>query len=341
MIATLNKRAAVAVAKFVALHDRLSLASGGSVEEIMRQVVVESGLQQALKESGDEGDQDRLANIEELITAGREFDNQNPGRGHLEDFLEQACLVNDTDAWEADDDRVTLMTMHAAKGLEFPVVFVIAVEEGLLPHERSRESPEQLEEERRLLFVGITRAREELHLSLSRYRDFRGQQRMSVPSQFLLELPHEELENSEMLFPDPSWGDHRQQDDERDHIHEDPGPDVTVSDDGGSMGDDTETAAAESDEFEFAPPRAADLRLKTAAAMIEAPPASVDAAATPATFPDQFQQGMVVQHPEYGLGKIMAVNGTGVKRAATVHFASAAGEKKFLLIHSRLTLVRR
>src|SRR5207245_4840351 len=83
----------------------------------------------------------------------------------------------------------TLMTLHASKGLEFPVVFIIAVEEGLLPHERSRENAEMVEEERRLAFVGMTRAKEELELSMATYREFRGQRRMSVPSKFLMELP--------------------------------------------------------------------------------------------------------------------------------------------------------
>src|SRR5262249_34500733 len=115
-------------------------------------------------------------------------------------FLEESCLVNDTDAWEADDDRVTLMTLHASKGLEFPVVFIVALEEGLMPHERARQN-DDLEEERRLLFVGITRAREQLHLSRAIKREFRGQRRRTVPSQFLMELPR-----AEMQVVEPEYG---------------------------------------------------------------------------------------------------------------------------------------
>src|SRR5690606_27071679 len=92
------------------------------------------------------------------------------------------------------NDKVTLMTLHAAKGLEFPVVYIIAVEDGLIPHERSRDYPSQLEEERRLLFVGITRAEEQLQMSMATYREFRGQRRMAVPSQFFMELPRDEME---------------------------------------------------------------------------------------------------------------------------------------------------
>ena len=194
MIEGLNKRAAVGVAKFVSLFDHLSVATTEPVEEILGRVLSESGYQQFLKESEDEEDQERLANIEELLTAAREFDETHPDSGALEAFLEQAALVNDTDAWEVDDDRVTLMTVHAAKGLEFPVVFMIALEEGIFPHERSRNDEDQLEEERRLLFVGITRAQQELHLSRACYRHYRGQFRPTVPSAFLMELPQDELE---------------------------------------------------------------------------------------------------------------------------------------------------
>jgi DNA helicase-2/ATP-dependent DNA helicase PcrA len=322
LIESLTKRAAVAVAKFVAIYDRLSVASTGPVEEIMRRVLAESGYQLALQESDDEGDQERLANIEELITAAREFDEQNAGHNRLEGFLEQASLVNDTDAWEVDDDRVTLMTMHAAKGLEFPVVFVIAVEEKLLPHERSRESQADLEEERRLLFVGLTRAREELQLSLARYREFRGARRMSVPSQFLLELPREELDMTEMLFADAHW-EADEQGNEAVHMES------------GEMGDDSQSDRADSADIEFAPPPA-NLRLTTAAAMVEAATMTAAAPVRAAVPPDHFQQGMVVQHPEYGLGKITAIDGQGPKRAATVLFASTAGEKRFYLVHSHL-----
>ncbi len=330
LIESLNKRAAVAVAKFVAMYDRLSLVSHSAVQQIMREVLEQSGYRALLAESEDPQDQERLANIEELITAGHEYDDQNPGSGQLEGFLEQACLVNDTDAWEVDDDRVTLMTMHAAKGLEFPVVFVIAIEEGLLPHERSRNSPDELEEERRLLFVGLTRAREELHLSWSRYRDYRGTPRMSVPSQFLMELPREELEAAELLWTqagEPSADDAHDAHD---------GHDAAPNEDE-AMGDDSRFESDNGDQLDFAPEKFAGVRLTTAAAM--AAPAAAPAAisARPAIAPDDFFQGMIVQHPSYGLGKITAISGIGPKRSATVTFAAGAGERKFLLIHSQLS----
>ncbi len=197
----IGPRPAKLLAGFVTLVDRLAAAAGGPVEEIVGLVLSETGYQRRLRESNDEEDLQRLANIEELLTVARDFDERRPplrggarGAGQLEAFLEETCLVNDTDAWETEADRVTLMTLHASKGLEFPVVYLIAVEEGLLPHERSREHPEQLEEERRLMFVGITRAQQELQLSTARYRDFRGQRKLTIPSSFLMELPREEME---------------------------------------------------------------------------------------------------------------------------------------------------
>ena len=145
--------------------DRADFGRSGPIEELLGLVLSETGYEAMLKASGDEEDEERLANIQELLTVAREFDERHPAiaagpGGHLEAFLEETALVNDTDDWETQLDRVTLMTLHASKGLEFPCVYLVAVEEGLLPHERSRGEAEQLEEERRLMFVGITRAQQ-------------------------------------------------------------------------------------------------------------------------------------------------------------------------------------
>ena len=303
LIESLNKRAAVSVAKFISMFDRLNLIARGPMEEIIGHVLSETGYAELLRQSDNEEDQERLANIEELLTAARQFDEHNPGGGHLEAFLEEASLVNDTDAWEVSDDRATMMTLHAAKGLEFPVVFMIAMEEGVLPHERSREHPDQIEEERRLMFVGITRAKEELQLSLARYREFRGTRRMTVPSQFLMELPRDLMHVIEPKFTEISWQDI------------DPSPDPVPA----PM---PETTSA----------RIGPVQLTTAAQMLS----GGQAAETSTISPDAFQQGMLVRHPEYGLGKILALSGAGAKRSATVAFASNAGQKKFQLVHSPL-----
>ena len=105
------------------------------------------------------------------------------------DFLENITLASDVDGWDEQQDCVSVMTMHAAKGLEFPVVYMVAVEQGILPHERSLGRDEEVEEERRLAFVGMTRAKEELYLCHARMREFRGKTLYAVPSMFLDELP--------------------------------------------------------------------------------------------------------------------------------------------------------
>ena len=110
-----------------------------------------------MQADGRDNGEDRLANLDELITAAREFDQQNPGAS-IQDFLAEITLASAIDRWDQETGAVTLMTLHAAKGLEFPVVFIVALEEGLLPHSRANENDNQMEEERRLLFVGITRA---------------------------------------------------------------------------------------------------------------------------------------------------------------------------------------
>ncbi|MEX0939008.1 MAG: UvrD-helicase domain-containing protein [Pirellulales bacterium] len=297
LIESLHKRAAVQVAKFVAMCDRLREIATAPVEEVLGTILSESGYRQQYEGSDFEEDQNRLANIEELLTDARQFDEQHSGDAPLEDFLEQACLVNDTDDWETSTDKVTLMTLHAAKGLEFPVVFVIAIEHGLLPHERNCDDPQRVEEERRLMFVGITRAQEELHLSYANQRDFRGQRRHSIPSEFLMQLPREELEIVE-LDDITAWY-----------------PSEPV----------VETKAT--------PPTRVTTPssgLTTAGQL-----AGQAVAQPPRVSPDAFAQGMTVIHPEYGPGKIISLSGEGRGRKATISFPTA-GQKKFVLANCSL-----
>jgi DNA helicase-2/ATP-dependent DNA helicase PcrA len=330
VIEGLTKRAAVAVARFVAMYDHVQLAATGPVEEIMGLVLAETGYRQSLVDSDSEEDEERLANIEELLTAAREFDEVNPGDGALEGFLEQASLVNETDAWEVDDDRATLMTLHAAKGLEFPVVFIVAVEDGLLPHERSRDWLDQTEEERRLFFVGITRAQEELYLSLAKYRSFRGQSRLTIPSRFLTELPVAEMDVQDFSWAAPLHSRHLAPRDEAFPPWEGEAPAEP------EFCSPTRERGGEGLQKEETPPvrlmTGAQLSVGATGVADETPPAEQ----SPAVSADVFHHGMVVRHPKYGLGKIIALSGNGPKRTATVAFVEGHGEKRFILAHSPL-----
>jgi DNA helicase-2/ATP-dependent DNA helicase PcrA len=196
-IPAIKGKAAVGLRDFRQLMYDLSKLADAQPDEVIRQVLDRSGYRRVFQDSTDVEDQERLANIEELITAARQFAAEDSSRT-LADFLENITLASDVDSWDERQDWVSVMTLHSAKGLEFPVVYMAAVEQGLLPHERSLAKEEDVEEERRLAFVGITRAKEELYLSHARLREFRGQTLYAVPSMFLDELPDDAIEQIDL-----------------------------------------------------------------------------------------------------------------------------------------------
>ncbi|MCS7167253.1 MAG: UvrD-helicase domain-containing protein [Gemmatales bacterium] len=189
-VPNLQSRAVGALQNFARLISDLRQLLEQPAAEIIAAVIERTGYRQQLLQSRHEEDRERLANIEELISAA-EVLAEETGDASLTHFLEHVALVSDADGLRSEQDAVVVMTLHTAKGLEFPVVFLPCLEEGLLPHERSRGDEDELEEERRLLFVGMTRAQDELHLSCSQIRLFRGTTRYCVPSSFLNELPGE------------------------------------------------------------------------------------------------------------------------------------------------------
>jgi DNA helicase-2/ATP-dependent DNA helicase PcrA len=189
-IPAIKGRANAALREFAAMMAELRKAAEAAPDEVIRQVLDRSGYRRVLLDSHDPDDQERLANIEELITAAHQFAQQDGG-ATVADFLENITLASDMDGWDSRQDCVSVMTMHAAKGLEFPVVFMAAVEQNILPHERSIGRDDEVEEERRLAFVGMTRAKEELFLCRARMREFRGTTNYTVPSMFLGELSPE------------------------------------------------------------------------------------------------------------------------------------------------------
>lgn len=190
-IGEIAKRSLGAITKFVLLVQRLrEEASRLSVDGLLNAVIEASGYAEGLEASIHERDAQRRANIDELITATREFDEQNGNDTSLQAFLESASLVSDVDSVASDAGCVTLMTLHAAKGLEFPVVHIVGVEHNLIPHERAERSGSStdIEEERRLLFVGMTRAEDELYLSQAFDRTLHGSRRATIRSCFMDEV---------------------------------------------------------------------------------------------------------------------------------------------------------
>ncbi len=193
----LATRSAQAIGRFNALIEGLrELAGDHPVAEVAEAVLDRSGYQTALEESTDLQDASRIENLAEMVSVAREFDGQRPD-GTLTDFLEQVSLVADADQIPEGEQRgglVTLMTLHTAKGLEFPVVFLTGMEEDVFPHQRSATDEKELEEERRLAYVGITRAMRRLYLTRAIARMWWGKPSFHRQSRFLGEIPEALLE---------------------------------------------------------------------------------------------------------------------------------------------------
>ncbi len=193
LIPEITGKAALSIKKYSALISELQQLPRSPVEDVIKRVIEKTNYFAFLRESGETESKDRIANVEELVNAAHEYDI-NYSEGTLQGFLEEVALVSDVDEMEDTIEAVTLMTLHTAKGLEFPVVFLTGMEEGLLPHSESSDADEKVEEERRLCYVGITRAMKELFLTHVKRRMRYGQMNPCRPSRFLDEIPDEILE---------------------------------------------------------------------------------------------------------------------------------------------------
>ena len=188
----LTRAAAARLAEFDRMWARWRAAAGGPVTQTLRAVLADTAYIERLEAEHTAEVEARVENIKELLTATEQFDAtaEDPS---LHAFIEQIALIADVDTYAAARDRVTLMTLHNSKGLEFPVVVIIGLEEGLFPHERSLAHPEAVEEERRLCYVGFTRARQRLFLVHAQQRHLFGRTQRNEPSRFLAEVPNELL----------------------------------------------------------------------------------------------------------------------------------------------------
>lgn len=186
---SISSAAQAKLQKFAALiFDFLNASTEGNVFDLIQKIMTDTGYLNQLQESDDPQAQSREENLGELLSVAKDFVNSHP-EGGLQDFLEQVALVNDVDTYQETDDKVTLMTMHSAKGLEFPIVFLPGMDEGIFPGVRSLMDESKLEEERRLCYVAITRAKKELYLSNAHMRTMYGQLKPYIPSRFLDEIP--------------------------------------------------------------------------------------------------------------------------------------------------------
>ena len=187
--------------QFYELIERFkTLQESYTLSEFIAAVIEESGYLQELKEENTEEAEGRIENLQELINVSKEYE-RTAETVDLGDFLAQVALVSDLDEMSDDNDAVTLMTLHAAKGLEFPIVFLAGLEEGVFPHNRSLNNTNEMEEERRLMYVGVTRAMKKLYLSAAKRRQVWGEYRYSENSRFLREIPQDLME-SELIDTD-------------------------------------------------------------------------------------------------------------------------------------------
>ena len=186
-----TKRAKAALEDFsVTIFELLNHVDEWNVQQIMEEVIKQTGYGAMLDADAahDTQGESRKENVGQFLTAAKEYVDDNPD-GTLQDFLENVALVSDVDEFESSESKVTLMTLHAAKGLEFPVVFLVGLDEGLFPHSRTLMDSAQIEEERRLAYVGITRAEQQLYVTNASTRTMYGRISAYMPSRFLEEIP--------------------------------------------------------------------------------------------------------------------------------------------------------
>jgi len=286
-----------------------------AVAEGLTLLLQKSGYMDALRASRDPQDEARLENLDELIAVTRDFARNNP-EGTIADFLTEVALVSDADDLDDESGVVSLMTMHTAKGLEFDAVFVTGVEEDLIPHRISANEPGGPQEERRLFYVGITRARKRLHISLAMTRAQFGEVSVAMPSRFLQEIP------AELIDWRQSPGDVNSRGGMQSRA-------LNARRPGGSGGYGSGGAGGGSGD-RFAP-RALPKRdgLKPLSTAMDKFPNRVTAKVRD-NGDLELAAGDRIRHDDFGEGKVEAITGEGAKRIAHVRFDSA-GQKKLLV----------
>lgn len=372
----LNPRALASIDKFVTMINDwtgggtfLGASVSTSLHELVERVITESTLEahytKQAKASGAESDEERLDNLSELITSARDFereydpaddpaaftDIETAEQGQvgevpellamLRAYLESIALVADADAVDTSSGSVTLMTLHASKGLEFPAVAMIGLEEGSLPHSRANESQSELEEERRLAFVGITRAMKHLQITNANRRTIRGMSERMIPSRFLEEIGREHIifsDHSDAYDYDEGMGEYD------DAFSSKPSPSRSFR--SGSFKDFKQDPKHKADLERIE--RAREQRLanvqprrsmpKSAPPRPSINPGGVSKPKSAAGDANAYPQGCTVRHPQFGEGVVMKTT-PGANARVVVEFKSV-GRKTLVLEYARLTRVR-
>lgn len=322
----LGPRATASLDSFTRIIKGLSdrAGEGQPLSEIVKAATLDTGYVRSLEEEKTVEAEGRLLNIEELVTAAVEAEEQHES---LQDFIDHAALVADTDQYRADS-RVTLMTMHSAKGLEFPLVFIVGAEEGLFPHSRAAASEEDLEEERRLCYVAITRAQKYLYITHAMQRRIFGEESITEPSRFLNELPLELIQN---LSPGPSWLGFAERPETR-HNREAAAalrgePSRTVKKTSNYSGKTYNSVDGVREFFKRRTQSAGKAEQSREAAEPKRSGAARDSGA--ASSGGQFRVGAHVRHAKYGTGVVLRSEGAGDDAKLTVSFPGY-GQKKFV-----------
>lgn len=301
--AGVSGRASKGIVEFVELLDAMEAQVDSGPAAVLQAALERSGYLDELRNERSIEAEGRMENLAELIGTAETFES-------CDDFLEQVSLVSDTDDLD-DASQVTLMTLHSAKGLEFPVVFIIGLEDGIFPHLRALGEPHELEEERRLAYVGITRAQERLHLSNAWSRTIFGSTQYNPPSRFLDEIPAQLIDDRSPNGR--SYGRSSM----RSMGSGDGGGSGSSGSTGGAMGraNRAETRRAERRD------RARERVVERAIAAGNEPPADSGPSVKP---------GQDVRHPKFGDGVVLDVAGSGENTEVTINF-SDVGQKTLLL----------
>lgn len=319
-IESLQNRTKKAVGNFTTFIEKYrELLGTMPLTELVTQYLDASGMLRQYQEEGTEEADDRLRNIEQIVANIAEYAEEEE-EPTLEGFLQQSALMSDADDTDTTQDKVTLMTLHSAKGLEFPVVYIAGMEQGLFPLGKAMNDPEEEEEERRLLYVGITRAERKLYLSYASRRYKFGQLEYSLPSRFMGEIQEDLLE---------AWGGSVLRSYKKVSFN-------TVRDLGNSVNPAPKNFSTNRQDVSAKRPEPAKQYNAPRPVFDDIPQQEYHSQIAPEVKP--LKVGAKVKHPSFGIGTVRGLAGEGKDRQATVAFTSV-GVKKLLLQYAKLEVV--